>query len=92
MPFTIFLVIKKTSFEDHFGSQKLQRSSTPVELERPFRDPAFQETIVITVSLGNRGFQQYIFSMEIGSFSVLVAFRCAMFYTTFLSLIFIKHR
>ena len=91
-PFEDFWLFEKTPFEDHFGPQKLQRSSTPVEGEGPFRDPAFHETIVITVPLGHRGFQKYIFLMQIGSLSAFVAFRCAMFYTTFLSLVFIKHR
>ena len=60
--------------------------------EPPCRDPAFHETRVITVPLGHRGFNKYIFSMEIGSFSVFVAFRGAMFYTICSSLVFIKHR
>ena len=52
VPFNIFWVFKKTLFEDHVGPQKLQKSCTPVEGERPFRDPAFHETIVITLPLG----------------------------------------
>ena len=82
IPFRIFWVFKKTPVEDHFGPHKLQRSSTPVEGERPFRDPVFHKTI-------DRGFFKYICSMEIGSLTVFVAFRCAMFYTTLLSLVFI---
>ena len=50
-----------------------------------FCAPCFHETIVITVPLRHRGFFKYIFSIEIGEVSVLVAFRCALFYTTILS-------
>ena len=56
VPFSIFWVFETITFEDHFGPQRLQRSSTPVEGERPFRDPAFHEAIVITVPLGHRVF------------------------------------
>ena len=72
------------------GPQNFERSSTPVEGERPFRDPVFHVTIIIIVLLGHRGLLKYICSMEIDSFSVFVAFRCAMFYTTCLSLVFHK--
>ena len=41
---------------------------------RPCRDPAFYETIIITVPFGPTGFQKVICSMEIGSFSVLFCF------------------
>ena len=80
VPFMIFWVFKKTPFEDHFGPQKLQKSNTPVEGERPFRDPAFHEIIVITVPLGPSLFQNIIVSMMLGYFSVFTAFLCDMFY------------
>jgi hypothetical protein len=50
-PFTIFWVSKKTSFANHFRSQMFQRSMRPNSWEWPFCDPAFHETMVITVSL-----------------------------------------
>ena len=90
IPFNIFWVFKKTPL-DNSGSQKLQNSSTPVEGERPFRDPAFHESTVITAPLGHRDFLTYTFSMEIGSFSVFGAFLYAMFYTKCLSLVFKKN-
>ena len=51
-----FRIFEKAPFGNHFRPQKLHRSSTPVEGERPFRDPAFHETIIITVPLGHVGF------------------------------------
>ena len=64
----------------------------PRIIKLPFFKPCFHETIVITVPLGLVAFKRSFLSMEIGSFSVLVAFRCALFNTTLLSLFFIKHR
>ena len=79
-------------FGHHFRPQRFQKSMTPSCREWPFREPCCHETIVITVSLGHRGFFKYNLSMEIGWFSVVVAFRCAMCYTTILSFVLIKHR
>ena len=50
---------------------------------RPCRVAAFHDTIVITVPFGPRGFLNFIFRMEIGSFPVLSAFVWAMFHITF---------
>ena len=55
---------------------------------RPLRlgaDPAFHETTVILVPFGPSVLKNIIFSMMIGYFSVFSAFRCAMFYMSFLS-------
>ena len=83
VPFSIYGIFKKAPFGHHFRSKRLQSSSTPVEGERPCRDPAFRETIVITVPLGHRCFLKYIFPIEIGSFVVLGVFPAAMFCATF---------
>ena len=48
-----------------------------------FRDPAFHETTVILMPLRPSVFKNLIFSMVIGYFSVFSAFRCAMFYMSF---------
>ena len=52
---------------------------------RLFRDPVFHETTVILVPLEPSVFKNITFSMMIGYFSVFSAFRCAMFYMSFLS-------
>jgi hypothetical protein len=51
-----------------------------------FFKPSFHETIVILVPLGFSFLKKVIFSIEIGYFSVFVAFLCALFYTTCSSL------
>ena len=48
--------------------------------------PAFPEIILTTVPFGPSVFSKVIFSMQIGSFSVLSDFLCAICYITFLSL------
>ena len=51
---------------------------------RPVLASAFHETTVILVPLEPSVFKNIIFSMMIGYFSVFSAFRCAMFYMSFL--------
>ena len=70
---------------DHFEPKGLQMASRFYRGLRSFRDPAFHETTVILVPLGPSVFKNIIFSMVIGYFSVFSAFRCAMFYMSFLS-------
>ena len=77
---------------DHFGPKGLQMASTFYRGLHPFRDPAFHETTVILVPLGPSVFKNIIFSMMIGYFSVFSAFRCAMFYMSFLSHLLKKPR
>ena len=79
------------AFWTPLSSKNIPKGMTPNCGTRPFRDPAFHETIVITVPLGHRGFFKYFSFDGFGSISVFVAFRCALFYTTFLSLVFIKN-
>ena len=53
----------------------LQQTEKKYQGGQLFREPRFHdETIVITVPLGHRGFFKYIISMEIGSFSVMLRF------------------
>ena len=73
------MILKKAPFGHHFRVAGHQKPSTPNSGERPCRDPAFHETMVIAVPLGPSSFLKVILSMEIGTFSVLVAFLCAMF-------------
>ena len=49
-----------------FSPKQAPKPSTPNDRERPCRDPAFHETIVITVPLGPSVFKNIIFSMKIG--------------------------
>jgi hypothetical protein len=74
------MISKKAPFGRPFRPSRRQNPG-----ERPFRDPAFHETTVILVPLGPNVFKNIIFSMMIGYFSVFSAFRCAMFYMSFLS-------
>jgi hypothetical protein len=76
------MVFKKAPFGPHFSFKKLLFVFPPNYAERPFRDPAFHEHRVILVPLGPSVFKNIIFSMMIGYFSVLFAFRCAMFCVT----------
>ena len=85
VPFPIFMIFKKASFGRPFCPSRRQKPSTSKYGERPCRDPAFHETTVILVPLGPSVFKNIIFSMMIGYFSVFSAFRCAMFYMSFLS-------
>ena len=70
---------------DHFEPKGLQMASSFYRPVRLGADPAFHETTVILVPLGPSVFKNIIFSMMIGYFSVFSAFRCAMFYMSFLS-------
>jgi hypothetical protein len=79
------MVFKKAPFGRPFRPSRRQKPSTPNSGERPFCDPAFHETTVILVPLGPSVLKNIIFSMMIGYFSVFSAFRCAMFYMSFLS-------
>ena len=78
------MVFKKAPFGQPFRPSRRQKPSPPKYREHPFRDPAFHETTVILVPLGPSVFKNIIFSMMIGYFSVFSAFRCAMFYMSFL--------
>ena len=69
-----------------FFVKKLNLATLLSRTGRPCRDPAFHETIVITMPLGPAGFFKIIFSIEIGSFSICSTFLCAMFYIICLSL------
>ena len=82
---SIFMVFKKAPFGRPFRPSRRQKPSPPNPGERPFGDLAFHETTIILVPLGPSVFQNIIFSMVIGYFSVFSAFRCAMFYMSFLS-------
>ena len=52
VPFVIFRFFKKAPFGHHFLPKSFQRRGTSSWWKRPCRDPAFHETIVITVLLG----------------------------------------
>ena len=86
------MAFKKAPFGRPFRPSRRQKPSPPKYGERPFRDPAFHETTVILVPLGPSVFKNIIFSMMIGYFSVFSAFRCAMFYMSFLSHLLKKPR
>jgi hypothetical protein len=79
------MIFKKAPFGRPLRPRRLQKPSPPNGAERPFRDRAFHETTVILMPLGPSVFKNIIFSMMIGYFSVFSAFRCAMFYMSFLS-------
>ena len=79
------MVFKKAPFGHHFRAAGHQKPSPPKYGERPCRDPAFHETIVILVPLGPSVFSNIIFSIEIDKFPVFYAFLCALFYMSFLS-------
>ena len=66
MPFSIFMVFQKAPFGHHFRAAGRQKPSAPKYGERPCRDPAFHETIIIFVPLGPSVFKNIIFSIEIG--------------------------
>ena len=74
------------------GTQNRKIELAWLPREPPVRDPAFHETTVLLVPLGPSVFKNIIFSMMIGYFSVFFAFRCAMFYMSFLSHLLIKPR
>ena len=81
--------IRKCTFWTPFSATTVPKEDEAELLGVTFSRIPFHETIVISVPLGHR---EYICSMEIGSSSVFVAFCCAMFYKTFVSLVFITHR
>ena len=64
--------------------QGLQKRHFFIGHSRPVLAFAFHETKVILVPLGPSVLKNIIFSMMIGYFSVFSAFRCAMFYMSFL--------
>ena len=86
------MVFKKAPFGHHFRAAGRQKPSSSNYGWRPGADPAFHETTVILVPLGPSVFKNIIFSMMIGYFSVFSAFRCAMFYMSFLSHLLKKPR
>ena len=51
-----FLYFQKGTFWTPFSANKSQKAGTSNGSERPCGDPAFHETIVITVPLGPSGF------------------------------------
>ena len=63
----------------HFRQKHLKNRTSPNEGDPPGADPAFPQTIVITVPLGLTALQNVIFSMKICYFPVFLAFRCALF-------------
>ena len=84
-PFKISRGPKNDPRGDQFEAKGLQMASP---FYRPLRlgaDPAFHENTVILVPFGPSVLKNIIFSMMIGYFSVFSAFRCAMFYMSFLS-------
>ena len=86
------MIFKEAPFGNHLRPKKLQSSSTPVEGERPCRDPAFHDTIVITVPMGTTVFLKVVLLFEIDPFSFFSVFLCAIFYPTFVSLFFVIHQ
>ena len=60
-----FRDFQKDTFWTPFSATKAQKKLTVSWAGRPCRDPAFHETIVITVPLGPRVIKGVIFSMEI---------------------------
>ena len=61
-----FQDFQKDTFRTPFSATKVPKSPSVSWAGRPCRDPAFQETIVITVPLGPSVFKNIIFSIEIG--------------------------
>ena len=80
VPFSIFMVFIKAPFGGPFHHKRRKIRSSPNDPGCPSSDPAFRETIVITMPLGPSGFLKVIFPTAIGSFSVFPASLCAMFY------------
>ena len=78
-------------FGQPFCAAGHHKPTTPNYDLRPGADPVFHETIVITVPFGPNIFEKVILSMEDGSFSVLSAFLCDMFYITFVSHVLYYH-
>ena len=72
---------------DHFAPTGLQRASRFYRGVRPFRDPAFHETIVILVPLGPSVFKNIIFSLVIGYFSVFCFSLCYVLYVMFITFV-----
>ena len=60
-----FQDFQKDTFRTPFSATKAPTSPSVSRAGRPCRDPAFYETIVITVPLGHTGFLKVILSMEI---------------------------
>ena len=50
--FSIFIVLQRAPFGHHFRPRWHQKWTTPNGGGHPFRDPAFHETTVILVPLG----------------------------------------
>ena len=71
-------VFKKTLFGSPFRPSRQKQRSIRNDPDGPSRDPAFHETIIITVPFGPNVFFEAIFSIKIGSCSVLSAFLCAI--------------
>jgi hypothetical protein len=82
-----FLVhgFRKGTLWTPFSTEKFSKPHETESLRRLFRDPVFHKTTVILMPLGPSVFKNIIFAMMIGYFPVLSAFRCAMFYMSFLS-------
>jgi hypothetical protein len=82
------MVFQKASFGRPSRPSRRQKPCPPNCGERPFRDPAFHETIVILVPLGPSVFQNIIFSMMTGYFSVLFCFSlCYVLYVIFITFV-----
>ena len=64
VPFSIFRIFKKAPFGHHFRVAGRQKPMTPNSGERPCRDPASHETILITVPFGPSVFFNVIFFDE----------------------------
>ena len=76
---------QKGTFWTTFSCSRPPNPTTPNDEKRPSADPAFHETMVITVPFGPSVFFNVIFAIKIWSLSVFSAFLCAMFYMVFLS-------
>ena len=61
VPFSIFGIFKKAPFGRPFQPPRLQAGTGKSASRRPCRDPAFHETIVITMPFGPTGFLKVVF-------------------------------
>ena len=80
IPVLDFQDFQKDTFRTNFSAQKVIQNNDPSYQERACRDPAFHETIVITIPLGPTGFYKvFFFKFRLTHFRCL--FFCVLFFT-----------
>ena len=86
MPFSIFMIFIKAPFGHHFRVAGCPKPTPPNSDLRPGADPAFHETIVMTVPFGPSVlFKNNFVDNDWFIFPVFSDFVCAMFYIQLVS-------